>query len=167
MPKPIAKDAAPSNIARLLNPDVAASVLSPAAPAPTSASRATPLQPHYAAPERRQARHIKREFILTAEADATFETLLAAFRNSTRSRTTGSQVFRAMLIAMQWALPAIQLEAHRAGALAMPSNARTNRVERQEYDEHLAIAISTAMRGTAPLNAGADEAARSRDRTGR
>lgn len=169
MAKPIYQSPPTSSVARFLNRQVASSAVSPAKHAQDD-ERLT--DDAYlggaAARERgRSGRHIKREFILAAQTDATFEELLTILRRSTRSRISASQVLRALLTVTGRALPAIEAEALRMGAIRMPGNGNARMAARIAFDERIADTIATALRQTVLVQQGAYELTRSRDRPGR
>lgn len=114
-----------------------------------------------------QAPRIKREFILTNEAENTFCELFALLRRTTRSRLTASQLFRAMLKATKRALPALQYEAHQLGPMRLPGNSRDAYPQREAFEERLALAFARGLSAAAALQAAAPEPAPTRDRTGR
>lgn len=136
MAKPLHIPAPSSSLARLL--DGAAGV---AATTPVSA-------PAHAAPPARRtdrassrapsSRLIKREVVLTQEADAAFQELVDALRSGTRVRLTASHAFRAIMRVLQTAAPAIREAAGTHGPLVLPSNAPGYEEQRVEFEARLA-----------------------------
>jgi hypothetical protein len=111
--------------------------------------------------------HIKREFILTDDGDATFCELLALFRRTTRTRLTASQLFRSMLRAIQQTVPLLHYEANKLGPIRLPGNSREARQQREEFEQRIAAAFLAAFRAAAAIQGAAHEPAPTRDRPGR
>lgn len=136
MAKPLHIPVPSSSLARLL--DGAASV---AATAPVS------VPTHAARPTRRiersasrasSTRLIKREVVLTREADAAFQELVDALRAGTRARLTASHAFRAIMRVLQPAASAIRESASTHGPLVLPSNAPGYEEQRSAFEAELA-----------------------------
>ncbi len=136
MAKPLHIPAPSSSLARLL--DGAASVAATApvsAPAPASRpARRSELNASRAS----STRLIKREVVLTREADAAFQELVDALRAGTRARLTASHAFRAIMRVLQPAASAIREAAGTHGALVLPSNAPGYEEQRVEFETRLA-----------------------------
>ncbi len=113
------------------------------------------------------ARQIKREFILSPEADDAFSRLLDIFRRSTQTRLSASYMLRALILAAGHALPTLEREARRLGRLRLPGNGPGTEALRESFERRLAAAFVAGMRATDSYELSADETARSRDRTGR
>lgn len=130
-----------SSVARLLSPAAATAAL---APVDRGVSVRQDEHPHAVIPTGR-TRHIKREFILSAETDATLCELVAVFNQSTSSRLTASQVVRALLIAVRPALPAIQAAAIAKVLTARPGNASALRYARDAFEQLLGTVIAKGV----------------------
>lgn len=162
-------DPAPTSaVARLLDRDAALRALQPT-PAGSAAFTGSTTSAVRASPDATAvAGRIKREFILTDESEATFAELLALFRRATQTRLTASQLFRAMLRAVEDALPMLQYEAERLGPLRLPGNGRDAQPLRDEFEARVAAAFGAGLRAAAatlhrPLS-GREAAGRSGDR---
>jgi hypothetical protein len=159
------RDSTPTSaVARLLNREAASRALEPLPPASDMDRRDRIPEPSVC--ERDEVPRIKREFILTHDADETFCELLTLFRRTTRSRLTASQLFRAMLRAARRSLPALQYEAHQLGPLRLPGNGREAQVRREEFEERIGAAFASGLRAAAPPHAIAHEPGQTRDRPG-
>lgn len=169
MAKTLQEPAPSSAVARLLNRDTATRALEPLRAEGREAIHPTPSHTLQATQRSaaEQTPRIKREFILTDEAENTFCELLALFRRTTRSRLTASQLFRAMLKATNRALPALQYEAHQLGTMRLPGNGRDAHPQREAFEERIASAFARGLQTAAALQASAHEPAPTRDRTGR
>lgn len=164
------EEAPPSSaVARLLNRESASRALEPTRP--DSAALVDLGGPGHVSAKARDVGsytpRIKREFILTDDAEETFCEILALFRRTTRTRLTASQLFRAMLKAARRSMPALQYEAHQLGTLRLPGNGRHAQPQREAFEERLALAFARGLRDAAAIQATAPETAPTRDRTGR
>lgn len=97
---------------------------------------------------------IKREILLSREADAAMERLVQMLRDATGARLTASHVARALLLAAEHAAPCIQQAAELLGPETLPSNAPAYESARRRFESRIARAIVEGMRASAPLNAG-------------
>jgi len=159
-----------SAVARLLDRGAAARALQPVSDsAPRDiepATRTTAVQ-DLNKPPPTPAPATKREFLLSTDAERTFNQLMTLYRDATGSRLTSSQLFRAILRAIAHALPEIEREVCRLGAMRLPANGRGFESQREHFERRLATAFAAGMRAAATYHLEADEAARTRDRTGR
>lgn len=164
------RDSTPtSSVARLLDPEAANRAIQSNAPATAWPSQANaPDVMHNASRNGNEGvPRIKREFILTQEAEDTFCEILSLFRRNTRCRLTASQLFRAMLKAAGWSLPSLNYEAHQLGPLRMPGNGRSAHAQREVFEQRLAAAIAAGIRPAATPPELANESAPTRNRPGR
>src|SRR6516225_4742791 len=134
MAKPLTQEQPTSAVARLLEPGVGRAALTGA---PEALRREEPV-PTGETPT------IKREFILTPQADETLKHLVDLFSRATGTQVTNSHLLRAALKALAEAMPAIERGASELGPLKRPSNARGREAERERYEEAIARAISRA-----------------------
>jgi hypothetical protein len=81
---------------------------------------------------------VKRELVLTPQADATFQALVDALRSGTACRLTASHVFRALMRALEPATTHINRAAGTRGPLSLPSNAPGYERERSEFEDTIA-----------------------------
>lgn len=169
MPKRLQQPPPTSAVARLLNREVANRAVAPIRDEPIElpvvASPDVPAVPAEPLPE--NVPRIKREFILSDEADGTFNDLLLLFRRATHTRLTASQLFRSILKALRQTLPVLQYEAKQLGRMRLPGNGREATRQRQEFERRLSEALAAAFRTAATIQASAQEAAPARDRPGR
>ena len=141
-----------SSVARLLDPVAAARAIQQvsahdAGPPASPPMTAWPGQDIRLAPPRE--RLVKREIVLTPEADAVLDQLLGLYRQATRTRLSTSHVIRAMLLSAQYAMDALDNELEHVGALRLPSNARGRDAERRRFEMSLARAFAKAMQHAA------------------
>jgi hypothetical protein len=101
--------------------------------------------------------NIKRLFILTPLADHTLRDAVTLFSRATGTDMTNSHLFRVLLKAVAHAMPEIEREVAQLGKLKRPSNARTNQVEREEFERKLAAAVVSAFRKCRPFDPGAED----------
>jgi len=167
MPKTLRESVPSSAVARFLDKSAAARALEPARPASAPSQELLTSARDDAERALASPRLIKREFILSAETDEAFSELLETFRRATQTRLTASHLLRAMCRAAGHAAAVLEREAKRLGPLRLPPNARGCDVERETFEGLLTSAIVAGMRAAGAYEASADEAARSRDRTGR
>jgi hypothetical protein len=178
MPKPILGPAPTSSVARLFDSGAAARALAPvdaraagadAVPVPRSAAAehatAEPTSPWPAPPQAGvpgreplpatgEPANLKRELVLTRSADEAFTRLVDLYRRSTGTRLTGSHVARAMLSAVAHAMPYVEREARRLGAMRLPGNARGREGERERFEAEIARAFLRGLRAAADLEPG-------------
>jgi hypothetical protein len=136
MAKPLTQDQPSSAVARLLEPGVGRAALQEASRGRGRAEA----EPTGETPT------IKREFILTPQADETLKHLVDVFSRATGTQVTNSHLLRAALKALAEAMPAIERGASELGRLKRPSNARGREAERERYEEAIARALSQASR---------------------
>jgi hypothetical protein len=96
-----------------------------------------------------EALHIKREFILSLEAEETLTRLVDLYRRSTGARLSGSHLLRAILKGAAACMGPLEQEVHRMGRLKLPSNARGREAQRQAFEDRLAEAFVNAIRAAA------------------
>lgn len=159
MAKPLTMSPPTSSVAKLLEPGLGAAALRPVGPppgAPALPPTGGPVDgrtvgaPATAAPTGEPA-DIKREFTLTRATDATLNELLAIYQREAACRLHSSHLMRAILRALGRALPEIEREAARLGALKRPRNAAGQEAERDEFEERLAFSLLAGLRGVRPV----------------
>lgn len=109
---------------------------------------------------------IKREFVLTPAADETFSRLLSLYRRATRTRLSGSHVFRVMMIAVDHCMSALECEALDLGPHRLPPNGKNHESHRQAFEERLAEAFVAGMRSAAAFRSAQPETARRTNQSG-
>ena len=153
MPKPLDKPQPTSSVANMLDLGVGAAAL--AKPLrrenvpPTPLANEIPPQPVPAEPPGEPA-NIHRQFILTRSADETLKKLVRIYSRAGGVDLKGSEVMRAMLIALGHAAPELEREAARIGKLKRPKNDRGNEGLRDRLERRIARAIITGLRATTP-----------------
>jgi hypothetical protein len=176
MPKPLRQPPPSSSVARLLDLGAAARAVAtvqpdPAPPQQTATVPATPpaqsAQPVIThapaantapppAPQPPAATgeqpNVKREFVLTPSADATFSRIVDLYRRSTGTRLTSSHVARAMLMGVAHCMDSLEREARRITPTKLPSNARGRELERERFEARLADAFVAGMRAAAAFD---------------
>jgi hypothetical protein len=90
---------------------------------------------------------IRRQFILTPSADLTLKHMVALYSKATGSELTNSHVLRALLKAIEHAMPQLEHEADQMGKLKRPKNDRANEAHRDEFERKLAACIVAGMHG--------------------
>lgn len=157
MPKTLTEPPPTSSVARLLDKGAVARALSPgpspprAPSAPFEAAGVSLVSGHGEAP---RPSPIKREFVLSHEADATLATLVSVYRQATGSRLSASHVVRALLRAAEHGLESIDREAQRLGLLKLPGNGKGHEAQRKVFEAKLAGSLIAAMRAGPPAHAG-------------
>jgi len=162
MAKPLRTPPPSSSVARLLDVDAATrAVATPAAPPPTHAQQSmTPAGHSLIRSEARapggpqegaisESIHIKREFILSIEAEETLTRLVDLYRRATGARLSGSHVLRAILKGVAACMGSLDQEVPRIGRLKLPSNARGRESQREAFEDRLAEAFVNAIRAAA------------------
>ncbi|GMU83758.1 MAG: hypothetical protein AMXMBFR47_36280 [Planctomycetota bacterium] len=86
-------------------------------------------------------RPIKREVLLTREADAALDALIQTFREASGARLTASPLIRALLMVAHHAAAAIRREALVLGPQTLPSNAPAYEQEREQLEQRLTAAL--------------------------
>ena len=147
MPKPLLRPQPTSSVANILDESVARAALARV----TSARRVE---------ETEQAAHttsvvadealtetptIRRQFILTPSADLTLKHIVALYSKATGSELTNSHVLRALLKAIEHAMPQLEHEAEQMDKLKRPKNDRANEAHRDEFERKLASCIVAGM----------------------
>ena len=162
MAKPLRTPPPTSSVARFLDVDAATRAVASNAPAsqppqPHSTASETPLsirpelnsRTGFSDGTTSDALHIKREFILSLEAEETLLRLVDLYRRSTGARLSGSHLLRAILKGAAACMGSIEQEVHRMGRLKLPSNARGREAQREAFEERLAEAFVNAIRAAA------------------
>lgn len=160
MAKPLRTLPPSSSIARLL--DVNAAARAVAAPGVTRemTEAQAPQQQEPAASARVAANpapvvaspHIKREFVFTPAAEATFSQLVEIYRRTTGTKLTASHVARALMKGVAHCLEYLEKEARRIGPLKLPSNARGRELERERFEARIADAFITGIRSAPAID---------------
>jgi hypothetical protein len=149
MAKPLAHPQPRSSVASLLDPGVGAAATRPAPGIPAFPPAGTPADE----PARTgEPANIKREFVLTRGADETLRKLVALCEQATGTRLTNSHVLRAILRALELAMPELEREAARLGPLKRPSNAKGNEADRDEFEQRLAACLHAGLRACPPAD---------------
>ena len=149
MPKPLLRPQPTSSVANILDESVARAALARV----TSARRVE---------ETEQAAHttsvvadealtetptIRRQFILTPSADLTLKHMVSLYSKATGSELTNSHVLRALLKAIEHAMPQLEHEAEQMDKLKRQKNDRANEAHRDEFERKLASCIVAGMHG--------------------
>lgn len=130
-----------SSVGRLLDSAAAAGAF--AAPQPR------PVAPTERVQRRPVSSLIKRELVLSRDADRQFQALIDACRQSTRTRLTASHVARALMRVVAGAMPSIVRSLEEQGPHRLPSNAPSFEPERVRFESHLAMAIARGLSASA------------------
>lgn len=138
MPKPLQQPPPISAVSRFLNEDGVSRALRP----PESASDAPRDHPQAFGAGKRT---VKREFVLTAAAANTMDALVEALRQLTGARVSGSHALRAMLIAVEGALPLIGREIVPGEAWRLPANGARFEASRTSFEQRLGEVLLKAV----------------------
>ena len=96
--------------------------------------------------------NIYRQFILTISTDETLKKILNIYSKATGVDLKASEVMRAMLIALDHAIPELEREAARIGRLKRPKNERGNEELRDQLERRIASAIIAGTRAAKVLD---------------
>jgi hypothetical protein len=154
MAKLLNKPQPTSSVANMLDLGVGAAALAkPTNHEPTSLTPIAdhlPPQPATAEPTGEPA-NIHRQFILTNSTDETLKKLVNIYSKATGVDLKGSEIMRAVLIALEHATPELEREATHIGRLKRPKNERGNEGLREQLERRLARAIIAGTRATTVL----------------
>jgi hypothetical protein len=147
MPKPLLRPQPTSSVANILDESVARAALARVTPArrveeTEQAAHTTSVVADDALTE---TPTIRRQFILTPSADLTLKHIVALYSKATGSELTNSHVLRALLKAIEHAMPQLEHEAEQMGKLKRPKNDRANEAHRDEFERKLASCIVAGM----------------------
>ena len=149
MPKPLLRPQPTSSVANILDESVARAALARVTPArrveeTEQAAHTTSVVADEALTE---TPTIRRQFILTPSAALTLKHMVALYSKATGSELTNSHVLRALLKAIEHAMPQLEHEAEQMGKLKRPKNDRANEAHRDEFERKLASCIVAGMHG--------------------
>ncbi len=154
MAKPLNKPQPSSSVANMLDIGVGAAALAkpskrePNSPLPI----ANEIPPQLAAVEPiGESANIHRQFILTRSTDETLKRLVNIYSKATGVDLKGSEVMRAVLIALEHAAPELEREAAHIGRLKRPKNERGNEGLRDQLERRIARALIAGTRATTIL----------------
>jgi hypothetical protein len=147
MPKPLLRPQPTSSVANILDESVARAALARVTPGrcveeTEQAAHTTSVVADEALTE---TPTIRRQFILTPSADLTLKHIVALYSKATGSELTNSHVLRALLKAIEHAMPQLEHEAEQMGKLKRPKNDRANEAHRDEFERKLASCIVAGM----------------------
>lgn len=142
-----------SSLARLLDATSVSRAIGPAAgegPRESVATRRPDTRT--ARPERppTDAACVKREFVLSPDADAAFNALVDELRRSTGARLTASHAFRSLMRAIGPGVATMRQLPRRP--LRLPSNAPAFEAERARFESELAQLIGLALSRPRPAD---------------
>lgn len=137
-----------SSVARLLDPGAATRAIAPCAVDAPSSPAAPDL--HSQGRPLIRSRPIKREVLLTQDADTALDTLIQLFRETSGARLTASHIARALLLAAHTAVPEIRRAAQQLGPQALPGNAPGHEAARRRFEQRIAAALAVGMSAAGP-----------------
>lgn len=143
MAKPLVHPPPSSSVARLLDMASAARAVAPVPPAPHSMDA-----PASAAD--RPSAFLKREFVLSAEADGVFQGMLEAARRGTGTRLTASHLLRAVLRVFGEYAAGVAMQLDAIGPTRLPSNAKGSTADRIRFEDAIAEALVRGIRSKRP-----------------
>lgn len=135
-----------SSLARLLDATSVSRAIGPAAGEGPRESVATKLPDARTTRPARppaEAACVKREFVLSPDADAAFNALVDELRRSTGARLTASHAFRSLMRAIEPGVATMRELPRRP--LRLPSNAPAFEAERARFESELARLIGLAL----------------------
>lgn len=158
MPKPLSKPQPTSSVAKMLEPSVGAQVIAKPEPVATPILP-LPVQPQLGSLPRHQGEmrasgevpDVPRQFTLTASTDRTLKRLIATYSEATGIDLKHSELLRAVLAAVEHAMPELVREAQGIGPLRRPKNDRGREAEREALEREIARAFSAGMRAAGML----------------
>jgi hypothetical protein len=149
MPKPLLRPQPTSSVANILDESVARAALARVTPARRveETEQAAHTTSGVADEALTETPTIRRQFILTPSADLTLKHMVALYSKATGSELTNSHVLRALLKAIEHAMPQLEHEAEQMGKLKRPKNDRANEAHRDEFERKLASCMVAGMHG--------------------
>ena len=147
MPKPLLRPQPTSSVSNILDESVARAALARVTPARRveETEQAAHTTSVVAGEALTETPTIRRQFILTPSADLTLKHMVALYSKATGSELTNSHVLRALLKAIEHAMPQLEHEAEQMGKLKRPKNDRANEAHRDEFERKLASCIVAGM----------------------
>ena len=141
MPKPLKESTTTSSLAHILDPATTDQVLKRETldRQPTDQTKKTPKLTG-------EPVDITREFHLTRRAARTLKRAVDIYGEAIGGSITNSHFLRALLIVVEDAIPHLEEEATKLGALKRPSNAPGFEAEREAFEQEMAEAIITGLR---------------------
>jgi len=89
---------------------------------------------------------VPRQFTLTTKTDRTLKRLVGTYSEATGMDLKHSELLRALLVAVEHAMPELVREAQGIGPLRRPKNDRGREAEREELERRIAKAFLAGMR---------------------
>jgi hypothetical protein len=89
---------------------------------------------------------VSRQFMLTASTDRTLKRLIAGYSDTTGLDVKHSEMLRAILLAVENAMPHLLRAAQEIGPLRRPKNDRGKESQREEMERRIAHAVAIGMR---------------------
>ena len=152
MPKPLTKKQPTSSVASMLEPGIGAAAISKPPEQvepilPTPITNQLPPQPIISQPVGEQSNVLK-QFSLTPSTDRTLKRLVSIYSNAASLDLKASEVLRAVLVALEHAIPELEREAAQIGPLKRPKHERGNEALRDQLERRIARAIIAGTRAT-------------------
>jgi len=149
MAKPLTKPQRQSSVSNMLDLSVGAAALSK--PSVRESTAPTPITSETGSVPKRntttgEPTNIYRQFILTGSTDETLKKLLSIYSKATGVDLKASEVMRAVLIALEHAVPELEREATRIGRLKRHKNERGNEDLRNQLERRIAGSIIAGTR---------------------
>jgi hypothetical protein len=153
MPKPLTRTPPSSSVAGILEQGITSQLI--ARPEARSATIVPMPVSHQVSPEEGDSGQIQasgevagihRQFALTPSTDRTLKRLIAAYGEATGLDLKHSQLLRAILVAVAYAMPELTREATHIGRLRRPKNDRGSESLRDGLERRIAAAFVSGMR---------------------
>lgn len=150
MPKPLTKKQPTSSVANMLEPGIGAAAITkppeqvePILPTPITNQLPPPL---ISTKPMGEAANVLRQFSLTPSTDRTLKRLVTIYSAATNLDLKASEVLRAVLVALEHAVPELEREAGQIGPLKRPKHERGNEALRDQLERRIARAIIAGTR---------------------
>jgi hypothetical protein len=165
MAKPLTRPQPLSSVAGMLQPGIGAQALSKPAPAhvPVPISEAQPPQPATFVPPPAakpklavptgEIPNVPRQFTLTASTDRVLRRIVGIYSEAAGMDLKHSELLRAILMAVEHAVPELEREAAVIGKIKRPKNDRGREAEREALERRIAKAFIAGMRAARVLEA--------------
>ena len=161
MAKPLMKPQATSSVAGMLQRGVGAQALakpeerlSHILPTPIVEQAAVQLiaQTKEFTKKNAEPANVLRQFSLTHNADRMLKKMISVYSEATGIDLKHSEFLRAVLVAVEHAMPELTREASLIGQLKRPKNDRSNEAIREQMERKIAKAFVAGMRAVAALD---------------
>jgi hypothetical protein len=158
MAKPLNKQQPSSSVANMLDPNVGAAAIKP--PENIDTQVLTPIVRQFPdatpppIPVTGEPANVLRQFTLTASTEDILKSIVDIYSKASGLNLRHSEVLRAILVALQHAIPELTREAAHIGRLKRAKQERGNEGLRDALERKIARAIVAGMRAANTMNEG-------------